>query len=90
MRAKLVAESFRNFIEYGKFKDTSKETVLKLLDELSIKNEEVQLTDEGLLINEIEVNTKRNYIKLPAGSKIFLSNKEVLKIYNKILKNSFQ
>jgi hypothetical protein len=89
-----VHELLKDIIELGKsnINNNLKSEVIDLIEKLSIHNDNVKLFDEGLYLmilnSKIELNTKKNFISLD-DSKINLTKVEVLRLYNKILKNSF-
>lgn len=84
----------KDIIQYGKsnINNNLKTEVIELIEKLSLHNENVKLFEEGLYLtileSKIELNIKKNFIGLE-DSKINLTEKETLELYNKILKNSF-
>ena len=96
--SKFINDFFKNlminFIESGNviIDNELKVNLIENIDKLSCSNEDMNLTDDGLVFRSsvfvIEINLKKNYLDLN-GSKVFLSREEINELYNKILKNSF-
>jgi hypothetical protein len=85
-----VITNLKSFLTYGPSMSDqkNKSKIMDFIHQISYNNEEVHLFDDGLKIGNIEINTKRNIISLD-GSEVFLTKKEVLELYNEILKKSF-
>lgn len=88
-----LSSKIKNFWKYGPDINELKIEIINLIDKLSVSNDNVRLFEKGLFLKTnrttIEINTKDNFISLN-NAKVYLSKTEIMNLYNKVLKNSFE
>lgn len=89
-----LKSTLKNFWNYGRNQTELAERTMKALRLLSVGNDDVELTDNGLkiIVNKegdiIELD-KNGWILMPKGSMLYVDKAKLLDIYNDVLKNSF-
>lgn len=90
-----VKNRVKNFKKFGQQRIDQTEKLIGLLAKLAHKNDNVKLIENGVIIKspvsgDIYTVYKNGKVVMPMGSTVYVDTDEAEKLYNDILKNSFE